>query len=70
MERLIDAEELKETLIATLEDIKRNPKMDGQEMHLVAAIHTLGQMIDDAPTLWEGDAETKEANTWDILVSE
>lgn len=55
MDRLISAERLKETLAETLEEIKSNPKMDGQEMHIIAAIHTLSQMIDDAPTVWAGD---------------
>ena len=49
--RLIEAEELKELMIETLEHIKENPKMNGQEMHIIAAIQMLSEMIDDAPTV-------------------
>ena len=35
--RLIDVDALKELLIDTLESIKKNPKMDGQEAHIIAA---------------------------------
>jgi hypothetical protein len=51
MLRLIDANALKELFIQTLENIKSNPLMTGQEMHIITAIHTVGQMIDDAPTI-------------------
>lgn len=50
--RLIDADALKKLLIDTLESIKKNPKMDGQEMHIIAACGMLGEMIDDAPTVF------------------
>ena len=49
--RLIDADALKELFIQVLENIKSNPRMTGQEMHIITAIHTVGQMIDDAPTI-------------------
>ena len=49
--RLIDACGLKSVMIDTLERIKANPKMDNQEAHLLAAFHTVGQMVDDAPTI-------------------
>lgn len=49
--RLIDADALKNTMIETLEAIKANPKMNGQEMHVLAAFATVGEMIDDAPTV-------------------
>ena len=49
--RLIDADALKELLIDTLESIKKNPKMDGQETHIIAACHMLAEMIDDASTV-------------------
>lgn len=49
--RPIDADALKELLIDTLESIKKSPKMDGQEMHIIAACSMLGEMIDDAPTV-------------------
>lgn len=48
--KLIDADALKMALIDILESIKRNPKMDGQEMHIIAACHMLGEMIDDETT--------------------
>ena len=51
MSRLIDADALKATMIETLEQIKANPKMDGQEMHIIAGIAMLGEMIDDSPTI-------------------
>lgn len=51
MTRLIDADKLKELMIEVLEHIKENPKMDGQERHIIAGIHMLGEMIDDAPTV-------------------
>ena len=49
--RLIDADALKELLIDTLESIKKNPKMDGQEAHIIAACPMLTEMIDDASTV-------------------
>ena len=49
--RLIDADALKELMIEVLEHIKENPKMDGQERHIIAGIHMLGEMIDDEPTV-------------------
>ena len=49
--RLIDADALKEVFIQTLENIKSNTRMTGQEMHIITAIHTVGQMIDDMPTI-------------------
>ena len=49
--RLIDADALKELLIDTLKSIKKNPKMDGQEAHIIAACHMLTEMIDDASTV-------------------
>lgn len=48
--RLIDADALKKVMIETLEALLKNPKMDNQEAHLLAAFHTVGKMIDDAPT--------------------
>lgn len=49
--RPIDADALKATMIETLEQIKANPKMDCQEMHIIAGIAMLGEMIDDSPTI-------------------
>jgi hypothetical protein len=49
--RLIDADALKGLFIQVLENIKSNPRMTGQEKHIITAIHTVGQMIDDAPTI-------------------
>ena len=53
--RLIDEQWLKDAMITTLEALKKNPKMDKQEMHLVAAFDTLRAMIEDAPTIIERD---------------
>lgn len=49
--RLIDADELKKLLFDVLDGIKRNPKMDGYELCVVASCVTLCDMIDDAPTI-------------------
>lgn len=49
--RPIDADALKATMIETLEQIKANPKMDGQEMHIIAGIAMLGEVVDDSPTI-------------------
>lgn len=56
--RLVDESWLKKAMITTLEVLKKNPKMDGQEMHLIAAFDTLRAMIEDAPTIIEAEAET------------
>lgn len=52
---LIDADALKCVTIETLEALKKNPKMDRREMHLIAAFGTLGAMIDDAQTIIPAD---------------
>lgn len=49
--RLIDERWLIDAMITTLEALKDNPKMDRQEMHLIAAFDTLRAMLDDAPTI-------------------
>ena len=49
--RMIDADALKKVMIETLEALLKNPKMDNQEAHLLAAFHTVGKMIEDAPTV-------------------
>lgn len=49
--RPIDADALKAAMIETLEQIKANPKMNGQEMHIIAGIAMLGEMVDDSPTI-------------------
>jgi len=59
--RQIDADELKESFIQVLENIKSNPRMTGQEMHIITAIHTVGQMIDNAPTI---EAEPVRSGEW------
>lgn len=58
--RPIDANALKATMIETLEQIKANPKMDGQEMHIIAGI--AAPTIDAVPVVrcrecihWVGD---------------
>lgn len=66
--RLIDADALKELLIDTLESIKKNPKMDGQETHIIAACHMLAEMIDDASTV--STARNGEENVGRVLPAE
>jgi len=56
--RLVDESWLKKAMITTLEALKKNPKMDGQEMHLIAAFDTLRAMVEDAPTVIEAEEET------------
>ena len=53
--RLIDERWLKDAMITTLEALKKNPKMDRQEMHLIAAFDTLRCMVEDAPTIIEAE---------------
>ena len=53
--RLIDESWLKNAMITTLEALKKNPKMDRQEMHLIAAFDTLRAMLEDAPTVIEAE---------------
>lgn len=57
--RLIDADALICTIIETLESLKKNPKMDREEAHLLAAFHTLGEMVKDAPIIVETEEEEK-----------
>ena len=49
--RLIDADALIKVMIETMEALLKNPKMDNQEAHLLAAFHTVGKMIEDAKTV-------------------
>ncbi len=58
--RLIDADALKQTMIETMEALLKNPKMDNQEAHLLAAFHTVGKMINDAPTVSPDMAQVLE----------
>ena len=51
--RPIDVDALKELFIQTLENIKSNPRMTGQEMHIITAI-SHGR-TDDAPTIIPAD---------------
>ena len=53
--RLIDEQWLKDAMVTTLEALKKNPKMDRQEMHLIAAFDTLRCMVEDAPTIIEAE---------------
>ena len=55
--RLIDERWLKDAMITTLEALKKNPKMDRQEMHLIAAFDTLRCMVEDAPTIIDEERE-------------
>ena len=65
MSRLIDADALKSVMIETLEKIKANPKMDNQEAHVIAAFHTVGLMIADAPTVDAVPAKAIEQFKWE-----
>ena len=56
--RLIDEQWLKDAMITTLEALKKNPKMDRQEMHLIAAFDTLRCMVEDAPTIIPAEEDT------------
>ena len=51
MSRLIDADRLKAMIFVTLDALRKNPKMDGQEMHLIVAFKTLYDMVEDQPTV-------------------
>ena len=42
-------------MATTLEALIKNPKMDAQEMHIIAAFDTLREMVDDAPTIIESE---------------
>ena len=53
--RLIDEQWLKDAMITTLEALKKNPKMDRQEVHLIAAFDTLRAMLEDAPTILQSE---------------
>ena len=53
--RLVDESWLKKAMITTLEVLKKNPKMDRQEMHLIAAFDTLRAMVEDAPTIIDAE---------------
>ena len=55
--RLIDERWLKDAMATTLEALVKNPKMDAQEMHIIAAFDTLREMIEDAPTIIESEGE-------------
>ena len=55
--RLIDESWLKETMITTLEAIRANPRMDIQEMHVIAAFDTLREIVEDAPTIIEAEVD-------------
>ena len=52
---LKDENWLKKAMITTLEALKKNPRMDGQEMHLIAAFDTLRVMVENAPTVIEAE---------------
>lgn len=55
--RLIDADALLFTMVETLESLKKYPKMDREEAHLLAAFHTIGKMVKDMPTIIEAEGE-------------
>lgn len=55
--RLVDADRIINLLCETLEALKRFPKMDGQEMHLICAFDVLGKMVNDASTIIPADKD-------------
>lgn len=57
--RLIDEQWLKDAMITTLKALKKNPKMDRQEMHLIAAFDALRLMVEDAPTIIESESDNE-----------
>ena len=58
--RLVDERWLKDAMVTTLEALKKNPKMDRQEMHLIAAFDTLRVMLEDAPTIIPADSDKED----------
>lgn len=60
--RPIDADALKDLMVEVLTNIKNNPRMDGQEKHIIAAMSMLGEMIDDAPTV----EPERKTGRWDL----
>lgn len=58
--RLVDEDRIRKVLIHTLEALKKSPKMDRQEMHLIAAFSTLGKMLDEALTIIEAEEGAEE----------
>lgn len=58
--RLVDADWIREALNNTLDALKKNPKMEQQEIHLIAAFSTLGKMLEDAPTIIEAEEGAEE----------
>lgn len=49
--RLIDADRLKEKMATTLEVLKHIFPPGEQEVHLISAFATVGEMADDCPTI-------------------
>lgn len=48
--RYADVDKLKKEMIQTLNALQENPRMKGQEVHLICAFHTVGVMVDDLAT--------------------
>lgn len=61
MARLIDADALKALFVETLQNIMHAPQMTGEERHIICAIDTVGEMIDDAETV---DAQPVVHGRW------
>jgi len=55
--RLIDADRLKEMAIMSFDVLAKYPAMDNQTPHMMAALDTLCDMIDGAPTVCELGAD-------------
>ena len=59
--RLIDADGLTDLLVEVMENIRRDPKMTRDEIHIISGCHMLCEMIYDAPTV---DAEPVVHARW------
>jgi len=46
----VDTDKLKSEMIKTLNALQENPKLNGQQIHLICAFHTVGVMVDDLST--------------------
>lgn len=79
--RLIDADRLKTVMSETIMVIIRNPKMDNQEAHVMAAFDAFGKMLHNAPTIdavsvvrckdcrhWHGESENDATEECDGVI--
>lgn len=54
---LIDPQWVKDKMVGTLEVLRKVFPPGDQERHLISAIHMVGEMLDDAPTIVPADKE-------------